>query len=137
MQSGELLAMACVMFVPMIYVLRLHEPLLLDGRLARGVAVGLGFLALVGAAEAARHGFERRSMVVAAALPIPFVHRLIFLSAYRWFVRRFGREPVDVVHNREPGLAADRAFAIVVLLACIVGGMAVTGYFEWGSARVR
>jgi hypothetical protein len=126
-------AVACVMLVPTIYVFRLHKALLLEGRAATGTAVALGFLGLVGVAEAARHGFERRSMAITAALALPFVHRFIFLGAYRWFVRKVGREPVDVTYNSAPGLAADRAFAIVLPLVFMFGGMALISYFAYGS----
>jgi hypothetical protein len=50
-------------------------------------------------------------------------------------VRVVGREPVDVYKNMTPGLAADRAFAILFSLFAIFATMAVWGAISYGIAK--
>ncbi len=131
------LIIACVMLVPGIHVIRFHKDLLVAGLGAKVTSWIFGIAALSGLVVTAYYRFDRNSMGIAAALGMPSLHRLFVRAMFRQFVRRMGREPVDVAFNWAPGLASDRAFAIGVHLGCIFGGLAIVGYFQWGIALTQ
>jgi hypothetical protein len=139
MRSGDwqilIFAIGAVL-VPMIYSFRLHKTLLLDG--TSGVITRRVFVAsaTVGVAIAAWNR-DRAALALAVALASPLAHSVAFRRAFRWFVRVVGREPADVYHNSTPGLAADRAFAILFCLVSIFATMALWGAISWGTARAR
>jgi hypothetical protein len=112
---------ACAMCVPGLSQFRLHKTLLLEGVPARIVQWILLSIAAFGIANAAACHFDREAIGLAVALASPALHLLLFRVAFRWFVKKVGREPVDVTYNWTPGLAPDRAFAILFLLVCIFG----------------
>lgn len=128
------LIVGCVMLVPGIHVFRLYKQLLFDGEVARVIVWLFGFAAAGGIVFAAVHGFDRISIGTAVALAMPYLHRLFVRWMFRGFVRRMGREPLDVAFNWTSGLAADRMFAINVYLGCVFGAFAIIGYFFWGTA---
>ena len=114
------------MLVPAIYGLRFHKVFLLDG--VSAVVTGYVFLAsaVLGVATALLNR-DRQSLGLAVALLSPLVHSVAFRKAFRRFVRTYGHEPADVHANWNPGLAPDRAFAILFFLVSTLGTMAAWG----------
>jgi hypothetical protein len=108
------------MLVPTIYGLRLHKLLLLDGRPALFTRYLFVASAVVGVATALMQR-DRPSMALAVPLLSPLVQSVAFRKVFRWFVRTFGHEPADVHANWSPGLAPDRAFAILFFLISVFG----------------
>jgi len=118
------------MLVPVIYGLRVHKMLLLDG----GPAAVTRFLFVASAVlgiGVALLNRNRQSLGLAVALLSPLVHSAAFRKVFRWFVRTYGREPADVHANWSPGLVPDRAFAILFFLVCTLGTMAAWGAISW------
>jgi hypothetical protein len=122
------------MLVPGIYLFRLHKILLLGGTSAVVTRWLFVASAIVGLTVAVRDR-NRPAFGLAVALLSPLVHSLAFRKTFRWFVRVVGREPADVYDNWTPGLAADRAFAILFSLVCIFATMAAWGTISWGIAK--
>jgi hypothetical protein len=108
------------MLVPTIYGLRLHKLLLLDGRPARFTRYLFIASAVLGVATAVKQR-DRSSMALAVPLLSPLIQSVAFREVFRRFVRTFGHEPADVHANWSPGLAPDRAFAILRFLISVFG----------------
>ena len=106
--------------VPVIYGLRLHKLLLLDGTPALFTRYLFVASAVLGVATALVHR-DRQNIALAVPLLGPLLQSVAFRRAFRWFVRTFGREPADVHANWSPGLAPDRAFAILFFLMSVFG----------------
>ena len=125
------------MLVPTIYGLRLHKLLLLDGKPALFARYLFVASAVLGVATALAQR-DRSSMALAVPLLSPLVQSVAFRKVFRWFVRTFGREPADVHANWSPGLAPDRAFAILFFLISVFGTAlawgAITGIGKAGGA---
>jgi hypothetical protein len=122
------------MLVPAIYGFRLHKALLLDGVSAVVTRYFFVASAAVGVAIALLNR-DRQSLGLAVALLSPLVHSMAFRKAFRGFVRTYGHEPADVHANWSPGLAPDRAFAILFFLISTLGTMAAWGAISWGIAK--
>ena len=71
----------------------------------------------------------------AAIIAAPLLQFAVISAAYRIFVWRCGRPPRDVSLNWEPGLVADRAYAIIMTLAPIFA--VVAAFAPWMPGRAR
>ena len=128
------LIVGCTMLVPLIYLLQFHRRLLVKGAGARATGWLFALAALLGVVFSASHEFDRASLGIAVALASPAVHRAVFRVLFRWFVRRYGREPV-VDRDDWTARFEDGVFAVAVLFGCIGGTLGVVAYAHLGMPK--
>jgi hypothetical protein len=122
------------LLVPMVYIFRVHNTLLVEGKLYAVVRISFHFLAGLGLFGFIISAPNRLFMSLFSSFLLPALHLYWFRFLYFRFIRSVGREPVDCMHNWSTGIGKDRFFVIWFELSSIYGAGCIWGPLIWGTA---
>ena len=124
-----------IMTVPMIYTFGLHKPLLLEGSSSIITRNLFTMLLILGIVYASFNNFSRLPSSISVALASPLYHTTLFRYFFKVFVKKIGREPVDVAFNFKSGLFYDRVFAMGFFFLSVFSSFIVVGILIWDTAN--
>ena len=130
-ESSGLLVLACGLFVPLLFLVRLHPPLLIEGPKVAPTRLVLTSLATTAVGLTVGRRFDRASLWAAVSLVSVLVHRSLFRAVWPWFerelARRSGPDPYGMVRKACFGLF----FTVSILITAVLVVVA-----DWTSGHM-